>query len=142
MRDAYGPPRSGYLFIDITLLCSIYGTTGRNLNGCEDVIRTTRPFSARLCGASVCLHSFCLQSFALSCVSEVRTHLHFWLYKCPCEYTQVSLMLKTGPLSGNCVQLSYKLSTNMHWWKLVAEEQMQLRVSGHLQLTLHAAADR
>ena len=51
-------------------------------------------------------------------------------------------MFKTGPLSGNCVQVTYKLSANMHWWKLVAEEQMQLRVSGHFQLTLHAAPDR
>ena len=51
-------------------------------------------------------------------------------------------MLKTGLLSGNCVQLSYKLSTNMHWWKMVPTKKMQLRVSGHLQLTLHAAPDR
>ena len=51
-------------------------------------------------------------------------------------------MLKTGLLSGNCVQLSYKLSTNMHWWKLVSKEKMQLCVSGQFQLTLHATAGR
>ena len=51
-------------------------------------------------------------------------------------------MFKTGPLSGNYVQVTYKLSANMHGWTLVAEEQMQLRVSGHLQLTLHAVPDR
>ena len=51
-------------------------------------------------------------------------------------------MFKTGLLSGNCVQVSYRLSANMHWWTLVAEEQMQLRVSRQFQLTLHAVPDR
>ena len=71
--------------------------------------------------------------------------LHFWSYKCPCEYIsymQVPLVFKTGLLSGNCVQVSYRLSANMHWWKLVVEEQMQLCVSGQFQLILHAAPGR
>ncbi len=57
-------------------------------------------------------------------------------------YMQVPLMLKTGLLSGNCVQVTYKLSANMHWWKLVPKEKMQHCVSDQFQLTLHAAPDR
>ncbi len=48
-------------------------------------------------------------------------------------YMQVPLMLKAGLLSGNCVQVTYKLSGNIHWWKLVPKEKMQLRVSSQFQ---------
>ena len=51
-------------------------------------------------------------------------------------------MLETGLLSGNCVQVTYKLSANLHWWRFVSKQKMQHRVSGQFQLTLHATAGR
>ena len=51
-------------------------------------------------------------------------------------------MLETGLLSGNCVQVTYKLSANLYWWRFVSKQKMQHRVSGQFQLNLHAAADR
>ena len=50
---------------------------------------------------------------------------------------QVPLVFKAGPLSSHCLQASHRLSEDVYWWKLGAEKEVQLCVSGHFLLTLH-----